>query len=315
MKNLDRIVEKLSSPVPMNLTTMFRLFFIIHVALFTLKLSWTEADPVRIQLARGAMITCVFLSIHWRLAPVAILAALILQLYFVQNTFPETGNHKYIEFYVLILLLICPSRPMEPPHSSSQSIQPTKLMADGTLCHLIRLLSISVYFYAGIQKLIGGRWLSGEYLTQTILVSNPTNPGLSTFLRETVDLSSTTFNLPSINFSSLEITNSLDHLPLTLPAWVTSFLLVLSWTTVFGEIVCAALIFSRRTRNAAIPICIVMAITLGIITYETEFMFTMLGCLLLFYPNHAVRNYSILIAINTIWCIWIHYLDIRIWNL
>ena len=176
MKNLDRIVEKLSSPVPMNSTTMFRFFFIIHIALFTLKLSWTEADPVRIQLVRGVMITCVFLSIHWRLAPVAILTTLILQLYFVQNAFPETGNHKYIEFYVLILLLICPSRPIDPPHSSSQSIQPTKLMTDGTLCHLIRLLSLSVYFYAGIQKLLGGRWLSGEYLTQTILVSNPANP-------------------------------------------------------------------------------------------------------------------------------------------
>ena len=321
MKHLAQLLEKLHSPVPMELTTMFRLFLIVHVALFTLKLSWTPADPVRIQLVRGAMIICVFLSIHWRLAPFAILPALVLQLYFLlhgTSIFPETGNHKYLESYLLVLLLICPSRPLDSPHASSQS---PSSMTDGTFCHLTQVLALSVYFYAGIQKALGGRWLSGEYLTQRLLApvdvasANPVNHGLPVFLRRSVDLISQQLNLPSINYPALETASSLDNLPLILPIWATSFLLVVSWLTVFVEILCPSLIFFRCTRRLAIPACILMAIMLGVIANETEFMFTMLGCLLLFYPNHAVRNYSALIAINTLWCFGIHHLDIRIWNL
>lgn len=303
----------LRAPVPANLMRMFRFFFMTHVFLFTLKFSWTPMTSWKMHACRAVMLACIFLALHRKLYPIAMLVALALQLYLVALSFPITGNHKYVEAYILFLLLVCPDRPSHPrtPDVATNLQRDADQLSDGTCARLIGSLILSIYVYGGLQKLVNGRWHSGEYLTYTLL--HPREYGLPVTLRGAIGMVADVVGLPSVD-SSVRFATAVEHVPLHLPLWITVLLIGISWFTILGEISVPLLAVNRRTRAIGLRLCLVMSVFIGLVSWETEFMFAAVGCLLLFYP-HPVRNYAVLTAIHVVWSLCVHITDTRIWFL
>ena len=261
---------------------------------------------------RAVMFSCIFLALHRRLYPIALLIGCVFQLYFICLGYPLTGNHKYVELYILLLLLVSPDRPNQLEESAGSERSYLNNLADGTCSRLIGMLALSIYFYSGLQKLANGRWHTGEYLTLTLF--HQRDFGLPVSLSMAVDWIASFGGLVRVDYTH-PMAKTIERVPLDLPHWVTILILLLSWFTIISETGLPLLVIFRRTRKIGLLMFLLMSIMIGLVSWETEFMFLLVGSVLLFYPRHAVINYITLMVLHLMWSFYVHIVDIRIWIL
>lgn len=86
------------------------------------------------------------LKLRWRRASLA--ALLLLQLFAIAASFPQTANHVYLQLFLLALLVLLDA-----------SVAEEQQLALGAL----RWIFLVVLFCAGLQKLVHGYYFRGEY--------------------------------------------------------------------------------------------------------------------------------------------------------
>ncbi|MCP3980921.1 MAG: hypothetical protein GY716_16585 [bacterium] len=73
----------------------------------------------------------------------------LLQAWWIWRYFPNAGNHRYLELFLCVAFAA-----LDTSDSLHAALQ----------LRCVRVLSASLLFYAGLQKLVWGHWTSGTYL-------------------------------------------------------------------------------------------------------------------------------------------------------
>jgi hypothetical protein len=115
---------------------------------------WPQLSPVYEIALATATVACVATGIA-RLRRAALAALAITQLGVIAAEFPATGNHAYLELYVLLLLSVL--RLDEPEERR-------------LLMRALRWLVCLVLFSSGLQKVVHGYYFRGQYLTYSMWI-------------------------------------------------------------------------------------------------------------------------------------------------
>ena len=204
------------------------------------------------------------------------------------TSFPFTLNHAFFEAWVLLFLLLFPAGPADERDEVC-----------GLAPSLVRATTLSVWFYAGVQKLVYGRYLDGEMLAASGLfeggkmVSSLT-PAVLTLARVT---GTQVGELP------LSWPATLEASELALPGLALAFVLGSSWLVVLGELLLPLLVLrGGRASKPALVALIALQIAIALLSAELSFGVTSAAALLLFAPDWARRGYPLLaVAIAAAW--------------
>ena len=108
--------------------------------------SWLDASLLATLLFSTALTA---LGLHPRFRDIALPGIAVLHGTVVVNTFPETANHTYLEFFFLVLLAFFRQR------DESE---------DQLLLGALRWMAVVVFFFSGLQKLAHGYYADGIFL-------------------------------------------------------------------------------------------------------------------------------------------------------
>ncbi len=295
------IKEDFTGSISANLVWAFRVYIAFHMFTRSLDLYLTSAPDWLILAIQGATLTAAFITLHRRYYYLGLIVLLGFQLMMVVVGFPDTGNHYFVELYLLIILLLWPNR----QNPTTGDIQ------NGSAYYLIQLLLLSIYFYAGLHKAIHGFWLDGEYVAT--MLYNVKGDGLPATLQMLVPIGANLFNLPVVDLQS-QFVAEMGRVPIVFPNWFFIFAVVLGWITVISEIIVPPLVLIRSTRNLGLWLMFVMTTAIAMMSWEIEFLLVAWGCMLLFFPNKPIRNYAILLFAHLSWSFFVYFAGIPVWE-
>ncbi len=174
--------------------------------------------------------------------------------------FPLAGNHKYLEFFIYVVIAGAPLREAG---------------------ELIRYMILSVFFYSGVQKAVHGFYASGEIFALWASVHiQPLGGDFASWL----SAAAARFGLPSLK--APQFFQPWVHVPLSIPVWMAWLFRLLGLGTILVEIGLPLLAFhrDRRVQRAAVLLLIGLSLVLCAFTGEYEFASTNLAALFLFFP-------------------------------
>ncbi len=129
----------------------FRRFLLVYTA--GRSWLWVPLEPdVQVALVAGAIVASLAAAFgaRDRFAVPAVWAALLVVLAQVIWRFPGTANHLYLEFICLAVLAVC-------RRDSRGADEAAALSA-------LRLVTATVLFHTGLQKVLYGTWFQGDFL-------------------------------------------------------------------------------------------------------------------------------------------------------
>jgi len=285
---IPSLYTRFNASVSPDLTAAFRTYFCFHLFLQALKLPWYFGHGVFSYTQIGLSLFFTVLAFHKKTFKASLIFFLIYKLYWINYTFPLTANHYYVEFLILLLLLIFPN---------NKRVDGTH---DGTAIRLVQFSILSIYFFGGVQKLVLGQWLNGEFL-------------LNLFLRNgmaglTSTVSALIWKLDSnalVNWGGMA--RGFQAVPFEISSFAFGIILILSWLTLLTEIGLPLLFLFKKSLKVGIFLIIILQIVIGFSAWETEFMFAALGCIFLFFNKNSIKNYSLLGLAHFSWTILIVY--------
>ncbi len=189
---------------------------------------------------------------RWRRAAFAGIA--LVQLWYVLRLFPLAGNHRYLEAAFAASFAF-----LDDEEGQEQRL----------LLRCLRFMVLVVLFYSGLQKLVHGFWLEGQFLAWSMWkdsVRTALEPLLSTeeFAR---------------------LTSGDGPYRLSSPP-----LLLLSNATWLAEMSLAALLIPRATRTLATLTTCALILGAEVLTRELMFGVEFVAATLLFLPGDALRR-------------------------
>jgi hypothetical protein len=256
---LSRLGEE-RAPIRAALVRAFETILLLQLAVEHWRLP-LEHGPARepaltLLAACASVLGAAGLALGRRRAVFALLA--LVQLGVVWEQFPRTGNHKYLELFLLVILAL-----LDPRREDEQAL----------LLGSLRWMIVVVFFYAGLQKAVHGYYFRGDLLAFYF--------GLDTFRHALEPF------LPRAEVLRIEgLTRQVGGGPF---GSGNPQLVLMSNAVWIGEIVLAALYLLRRTRPIAVAgsLGLVAAIELG--AHEFYFGALYLNGVLLFLPRAANR--------------------------
>jgi hypothetical protein len=264
-----RLCEDLYASVHPAAFVWFRRFF-LGKFLFLDLLSLAESDRVAMSsLVRiGAVAAGLALTETRRGAVVGVCVILAIKLLELASAFPYTINHAY--FDVALLLLLALGVP-----SQGGGLHPLRAAQAGIL---------AVFFGAGIQKLMHGYYIDGQLLALRALYDEG---GMGLRLRLLLSFVSDLLHLSSPPARALPTPSFITEAPVTLPGWVWSALCVISNGTWIAEVALPIAALSSATRSWVVLGLIGLEGVILILSGEVSFGFTVVACLLSFFPRQA----------------------------
>ncbi len=198
-------------------------------------------------------------------------------------SWPFTINHTWLEFMIVALLLLEPTTNQEEERFST--------------INMMKILMASVWFYAGVHKILHGYYVNGEFFGLEALGGTST---LGRNLRLMIQFFETLFG----NTVELIPFQCCTNATLSVPHRDVMFLLGLSWSTIAMELLLPFTLFFRRTRELGVFAIIVCQIMIGIFSGEIDFAFTAVAIFFLFLPRVAWLTHPALAALFLAVCIW-----------
>lgn len=186
------------------------------------------------------------------------------------NAWPFTINHVVLELVILLLMALMPD-------------DETNALA---CSNMIIFLMLSVWFFSGLQKIVQGYYLNGEFFALEVLFREP---GLGEHAYRFINSIGSWFGLEKIEFFECCKEGSLK-----LSYVHVFFLLILSWTTVIAELGLPLMVVFSRYKNYAIAGLFVVQFVIAYFSGEIDFAFTAFAILLLFLPKIAPFSYTTL---------------------
>jgi hypothetical protein len=210
----------------------------------------------------------------------------------IAGYFPYAGNHWFLEAAVLLILAAAPT-----PSSVERQIR----VANADQRSLVLQLILSVWLYAGIQKLFHGYYWNGEALAHRALFEPA--PWLGPALRMMLQAFSTGdsgIDFERLPFAWPEFDTRGGSLFLPLPLWAVAFFLITSWAIVLAEIACPILVWFERSREIGLHGLLLVVGLVGATSLELSFTLDNLLCLGLLSRADGRRTYGWLSALTVV---------------
>lgn len=237
-----------------------------------------DADLAALMETGCAGVACVFMqSASYR--RLGVLLLMIAAVHKVLWSFPYTLNHAFFELLLLAEHLAW--RWSDSPEGASHD--PSRFAKLGIL---------SVFFYAGLQKLVHGYYLDGQFLALKVLYGHD---GMSVGLRALLSAMHKVMDLPMPQLPT-STPSWLSGAAASLPQWMIASMTGLSITVVLLEIVCPIAALVPRLRRSAILGLLGLEACIAIASRELSFAFTTTACLLAFFPEAGRWSYPVAFA-------------------
>ncbi|HLM74808.1 MAG TPA: hypothetical protein VK459_19000 [Polyangiaceae bacterium] len=261
--------EDLQAPVHPAAFAWFRRFFLgklLFLDLVSLADSGRFAELALVRV--GAVGAGLALTETRRGALIGASLILVIKLIELASAFPYTINHAYFDVALLLLLALG-----APPQGGG--LHPLRAAQAGI---------VAVFFGAGIQKLMHGYYIDGQLLALRALYDEG---GMGIRLRRLLSLVSDLLHLPSPPARALPKPSFITEAPVTLPGWVWSALCVISNGTWIAEVGLPMAALSSAKRRWTVFGLIGLEGVILILSGEVSFGFTVVACLLSFFPRQA----------------------------
>lgn len=241
-----------------TLLTAFRRVFALKLALIAYPVT---SVPVAIAAVAGFLLA-------WGKAPRAGMLLLLVPLATtIVPVWPYTINHRAFEGIVLLILALA------SPDEESFSID------------VIRWLILSVWFYAGVQKLVHGYYLNGEWFALHAMTYGTDRGGIIDFLvRHSGTLAA---------FAPCCTTTDV-----ALSASQKALFIFLGSSVVVAELGLPLLALFRRTRTLGLAGLFGLQLAIAFSSAEVDFALSSAACLCLFIPGLAKWAYPVLGALT-----------------
>ena len=278
-----------TAPVSYHLMRAFEIYFASHIFFTALLFYLRNPGERHTILSIAILLVALVATLFRRYCRLGLLILLIYHLQVVIGLFPWTANHHFLEIYVLLFLVLFPSR----------IVNHNRKLVDGTSCHLIQFVILYSYFFSAFHKILQGFWLNGEFLGWSMLnledVRLPLHHVGQLILKAIVNL----FNLP---ISDIPFDRSLEmgQAAILIPIWLVITLIIIHWVTILVEFATPILVVTYRNQKLGRYLLIGMTLMIGLPSLELPFMFAALGCDFLFFPKKPGRNYIILTALHAL---------------
>lgn len=276
----------LQARFPAHAARLFQRVFCFKIALFGALHHYPRAASDLAALC--ALVAATALVLHGRYARLGVTVLFAHRAGTAFTALPFTLNHAFFESWVLLFLLLFPSGPADERGE-----------VDGLAPSLVRATTLSVWFYAGVQKIVHGRYLDGEMLAVSGLLDggkmvSSLTPAVRTLAGATgVAVGDLPLHWPA----------SYEASELAIPGLALGFVLASSWVVVLGELLLPALVLrGGRAGKPALLALIALQIVIALLSAELSFGVTSAAALLLFAPEWARRGYPVLaVAIVASW--------------
>lgn len=238
-----------------------KLFFTFHVI-------WPWGAAVQALLAACTLAMC-----GARTARLGVAAWWALMAFQVARTLPFTLNHYVLELLVLSVLVVFPVR-FEPERQSGDGLR------------LLWLAVLSVWFFAGIQKLVHGQYLDGRFMALALLGDGQ----LGAHLRGGLELLQADATSALVN----PVLASFGPSEQGLSATARVYSVALGWLVVIAELGLPVLACFPRTRTLAVWGLSVAQAAIGFVSGELDFAITGLALIGLGSARHVRARYATL---------------------
>lgn len=268
-------------PVPSSRVELFRRLFIIKIAvmdtidaLYGQTVPLFAQGPLPILMAVLTPIACA-LALRGRTARAGLLLLAAVRGAGFLWTMPYTINHMLLELVLILAFALASGEPEGPPRRSALVFT----------ARWAQVLFLSVWFYAGVQKLVHGYYLNGELFG---LEAFADDRGLTLGLSGAVLLMMTTLagwlggTVPHVSAATLT-----DAVQLPLAPWMGPFLTALSTMIVVIEVGIPLLFLLPRARKAAVVALGLAQVGIALSSMEIDFALDNFMFLLLLWPAAA----------------------------
>lgn len=207
------------------------------------------------------LVLCCALWFIERLAPMAVAVAICALLALLNFSFPATGNHSFLEIWILLLLLVI-----------GQETRDERVVT----LSAIRWSLVIVFFYSGLQKALHGTYIDGQFLMFQIAL-NPEFEKVFGLIMPVEELA----RLKSIPLNEMGAG----------PFRTSSPVLLLASNAVYlFEMFSPFFLMWRRTRAAAIAVVLLFTTLIQAGAREVFFAGLFANSLLLFAPTDVHRR-------------------------
>jgi hypothetical protein len=200
----------------------------------------------------------------------------------VFTSWPFTLNHGVLEAVILLLILLDIN---ETPEKSSLN------SAD-----MIKWLMVSVWIYSGLQKLFHGYFFDGQYFALEMLSGDS---GLGKNLGIAFKTLESFFRVPG--YATMQCCRMG---PISLPAWEVGLFQLISFFTIVTELFLPGTLLFPATRKLGVILLFLFQLTVGLISTEMDFTYTVVAILFLFVPDYVRVKYGCLAILYMITSEW-----------
>lgn len=223
--------------------------------------------------------TCLFFR---RMETICLITATILLVKII-GTFPYTINHFMFEFLIAILLFLWFIEKLDA------SCLRGEIDRDSWVIHYGKIIFASVWIYAGIQKIVQGEYLNGQFFLFTFAENSDQMKHLMAFMQSFLrsDLLALNSAYLSSDFVSrginLESFQSLRMLSIAI-----------GWSVTLSEIILPIWVIAARRKLLPCLVWYAIQVSIGYFSKEIDFMWSCLIMQGLFVPNPYRK--SVLVA-------------------
>jgi hypothetical protein len=218
---------------------------------------------------------CVVLPEHPRGLRVSASVLLGFKIADIVSSFPFTINHAFFDG---LLLLALASRRAEPAAGGPCAVR------------VAQAAMLLVFFYTGVQKVVHGYYWDGQFFALRLLYHEG---DMGRRLRALFRAIGSLLALPPSPAHAAPRPHALAEVPANLPAWVWLGLRSLSVGTWMAEIGLPLLALRPTLRRGAVLALVGLEAAILVFTGEVHFGFTVVACLLCFFPREARWSYPI----------------------
>lgn len=225
-------------------------------------------------LRAGVMCACLALAERqYGLRPAA--AVLLgLRLLAIAGSFPGTINHAFFDAALLLMIAF-------GGRSGGRGLHPLRVAQAGIL---------AVFFHSGVQKLASGYYVDGELFALRLLYDDG---DMGDRLRSLLEVFGRVMGLPAAPSHASSRPSGMSEVVVVLPGWVWSMLQALSTGTLVAEIGLSLMAFRRKLQSASVAGLLMLEAAILVLTGEISFGFTVVACLLAFFPRAARWTYPV----------------------
>jgi hypothetical protein len=208
----------------------------------------------------------------------ALLIVLMAQVAKLIELYPLGINHHHLEALITCVLLVFDEDRIEEDRIEEKASRRCGVTRSGVL---LRLSLVSVWVYAGVQKIAHGRFINGEVMGLYGLFESNKYAWIGSGLSQLGWMPAG---------SLLQWPETLLTQPLPGVDGLGSVMRIVSWAVVITEVGVPLLVFHPRWRGLGVVGLLVLQLFIGVGASEVSFMFTGLGALSLFCPQRWARR-------------------------